>query len=382
MKHCFNLTILTYLVLLSVVSTAQNSRKWEKAIKYTDKKMGFSYMEGSDRYSNDPNAYSQDIPLEAKPTYFVVDSFFISKYEVSNADYQEFLKALSADPKLEEQIMPYEAAYPLDSNWKFTCFYDHNHDVFLSYYFENNRINWHRFPEERREYYERLPQVNITYEQAVNFCKWKTLTYNTDPKRKFKQVLFRLPTKLEWEYAAQDGIHYMHFPLHFDCINEIHNCSSEPFDENGKLRCNFNFTVPGMIYVDTTWRIIDTIFNGNAIYDSVPKIKLERYWNKWHQHGHCGLNLPKYLLGDIEYNDGVNTYFPMLPVETFGPQHGGLYQMAGNVREMVQEKGLTKGGSWRLPFIYNYVRYTYNDYRKNYADIDLGFRLVMEIIEY
>jgi hypothetical protein len=37
--------------------------------------------------------------------------------------------------------------------------------------------------------------VCITYTAANKFCKWLTETYLVNPNRKYKQVLFRLPTK-------------------------------------------------------------------------------------------------------------------------------------------------------------------------------------------
>jgi formylglycine-generating enzyme required for sulfatase activity len=53
--------------------------------------------------------------------------------------------------------------------------------------------------------YDNFPVVTVTYESAVNYCKWLTGINNSDPKRKFKKVIFRLPSEEEWVYAATAG---------------------------------------------------------------------------------------------------------------------------------------------------------------------------------
>lgn len=40
------------------------------------------------------------------------------------------------------------------------------------------------------------------------------------------------------------------------------------------------------------------------------------------------------------------------PVESYFPNGYGLYNMAGNVSEMLAEKGRTKGGNWNSPGYY------------------------------
>ncbi len=73
-------------------------------------------------------------------------------------------------------------------------------------------------------------------------------------------------------------------------------------------------------------------------------------------------------------NEGSNFYMVTAPVDAFFPNTFGLYNMQGNVAEMVQENGIVKGGSWRDRKIESPVNKDFN-YEKPTCHI--GFRLVM-----
>lgn len=94
-------------------------------------------------------------------------------------------------------------------------------------------------------------------------------------------------------------------------------------------------------------------------------------------------NKNKKFLGDHLYNlhyDSVplnkNTYITA-PVFSYWPNKKGLYNVTGNVMEMVSEKGVAKGGSWKT----NVGSYDSSiDYAYEKPTNEIGFRCVAEYI--
>lgn len=166
--------------------------------------------------------------------------------------------------------------------------------------------------------YQNFPVVNITYEGAKLFCEWLTAQYNSDPKRKFKKVFVRLPSEEEWIIAAQAGNSSAIYPWEG---KEIRN-------KKGQIMCNFKSELK-----DTLW------INGKHVTNADVTVPVNSYWK--------------------------NNF--------------GLYNMGGNVAEMLNEKGLTKGGSWRDNQKYLKIDINYK-YDGN-AQPFVGFRYFVEILE-
>lgn len=66
------------------------------------------------------------------------------------------------------------------------------------------------------------------------------------------------------------------------------------------------------------------------------------------------------------------------PINSFKQNDYEMYNISGNVKEMVKERGITRGGGWRSPG-YDVRIKSFDTYTK--SDIDIGFRYFMEIIE-
>lgn len=113
------------------------------------------------------------------------DNFYMSKYEVSNQWYNDFLHDLQQKGELEK----YAVAIYDSSKWitKSSC-----NEPLKQYY--------HHYPA-----YRDYPVVNVSYEGAVLYCQWLTSQLNSREKRPFKKVLVRLPTEEEWKNAARSG---------------------------------------------------------------------------------------------------------------------------------------------------------------------------------
>lgn len=265
----------------------------------------FAQKKGTKTFNFNPNIVEKSL---AK----INENLYASKYEVSNDFYRYFEKEIRKSKKTEDLNF----VIPDTNNWKSKLAYN---EPYVQYYY-------------RHPAYNNYPMVNISHEAAVLFCKWLTEQYNTNPKRKFKKVIFRLPTLKEWEYAAKGGIDESPYPWGVSLF------------ENGNYQCNFR-----------------RIGAENIIFDSISNsykvVQLEN------------IGIAGSLNDNADITAPVNAYF----------QNGyGLYNMSGNVKEMIDVKGVAKGGGWRSPG--GDVMIKSVSYYKN-SETDLGFRYFMEVLE-
>lgn len=168
------------------------------------------------------------------------------------------------------------------------------------------------------------PVVNISYEAAKQYCDWITKVYNAsaDKKKEHKKVRFRLPTEEEWELAAKAGKKEVAYPWGGYFIRNNKGCYLANYDVSGEAPCK-----------------------------DCPN---------------ANVNRP---------DDGG--FFPV-KADSYFPNDFGLYNMSGNVAEMIDKQGITKGGSWHeIPF-YGQIS-SKNTYDKPQPFI--GFRVFMEVEE-
>jgi formylglycine-generating enzyme len=241
-----------------------------------------------------------DIIATQKTLAKINDSLYASKFEVTNKQYITFLNFLKqsnqADKYLTAQIDTAQWRDELTYNEPYAQYY-HTHPAYMNY-----------------------PVVNISYEGATLFCEWLTDQYNSNDKRKFKKVKFRLPSELQWTTAAKGGNSTANYPWK----------GTDLQTKKGLYRCNFRrATEVGMGVV-----------------------------------------------GKLNDNADVTA-----PSQSYWPNKYGLYNMSGNVAEMLIEKGQTKGGSWQD--IAEAMKIENNG---KYASFDtpmpsIGFRHFMDVIE-
>jgi formylglycine-generating enzyme required for sulfatase activity len=218
-------------------------------------------------------------------------SVYAYKFELTNGEYNLFLD----DLKKSGNTTLYTSCLRDSLGWKkFDFGYN---DPMVRYYATHPA-------------YKDYPVVCISYEAAVAYCSWLTTKYNESGKGKFKDVVFRLPSKGEW-IAAADCKPQAPYPWY----------GSFPYGEKGCYNCN--------IRCDTMNWIEDGAF----------------------------------------YPVAKGSYFP---------NNLGIFNMVGNVAEMISDKGIAKGGSW----------YTFPedaDVRKvqhySSADPGIGIRVFMEVTE-
>lgn len=164
--------------------------------------------------------------------------------------------------------------------------------------------------------YLNYPVVNVTHEAAIAYCDWLTIKLNKIDTT--KRVLVRLPTEKEWEFAAKagkDGIYPWEGHL--------------PWQEDGKRQ----------------GRMIANFKRGNGDYMGIA--------------------------GSL--NDGADI---MGSVKSFPHNDFGIYDMGGNVEEMIDEIGVTKGGSWKDDISSLEIS---ERQLEDSASPEVGFRYVVEV---
>jgi formylglycine-generating enzyme required for sulfatase activity len=178
--------------------------------------------------------------------------------------------------------------------------------------------------------YNHYPVVNITREGAELYCEWLTEKVNSLLNGSSK-IIFRLPTHAEWLKAAKGKLELASYAWGGYRLQNA----------EGSYMCNC------------------IAFGGECISrDSTGNYKVEKV-----SYDHIGVT------GD--YADIT------APVKSYWPNGYGLYNVNGNVAEMIADKRIVAGGSWNDPG-YD-VR---NESFKNYtgAARNVGFRVVATIV--
>jgi len=219
----------------------------------------------------------------------VKSDLYVSKYEVSNLDYRNFLTDIRNSNKFEI----YNNCLPDTLVWKNKLKFT---EPFVQFYFRNSS-------------YDNYPVVGISYESAIEYCNWLTDKYNNDTKKKYKKVLFKLLNNEEWTFAANNGD-------------------------------------ASKVY---TW--------GNGFIQNNRKQNL------------CNYKSDSSLNEKTMITASINSFYP----NSFG-----IYNMCGNVAEMIEEKGIAKGGSFDDTA--DKVRIA-SEKLYNKPQADIGFRISMKIIE-
>jgi len=178
--------------------------------------------------------------------------------------------------------------------------------------------------------YTNYPAVGMTRVDISAFCDWLALKYKTATGLDAK---FRLPTEKEWELAARGGLENSPYPW------------GGPYCRNSKGRLLANFRY-------------------------LP----ESFTTKNNKTGKMDYHYPKGT--DEMFGADADGFIAPAPIDHYYPNDYGFYNIAGNVSEMLAEKGFTKGGSWKSEkyFLQISSREAFDDLPSS----QVGFRLVME----
>lgn len=250
-----------------------------------------------------PAVFAQSSQKQSPPPGTTpVAHFYIDKQEITNLDYREYLYWLAH--VFGRDAAEYKQALPDTTVWRNSLNYA---EPLVNQYF-------------RHPAYENYPVVGVSFEQAQQYCSWRTDrvyemnlvkaglipvnrqqtkdTYFTaerylageymglQPDEGIAVPRYRLPTKDEWELAASGPLDASVFPYGYDLSDK---------------------------------KIAAKLRKGHRVFHSRPTVKMQ----------HSGETLCA------------------APARSSFPNNNDLYNMIGNVAEMTAEKGNCKGGSFR-----------------------------------
>jgi formylglycine-generating enzyme required for sulfatase activity len=210
----------------------------------------------------------------------------------------------------------YQAALPDTTAWRQKLAFN---EKYVEYYFNHPAY---------REY----PVVNITKAQAEQYCKWLTQIWRE--KTGNHEIIFRLPYRAEFLKAAYGN-----------SLKRTYAWGS-PFllNEKGQPNCNFLNIGAGVITRDSitgALKIASSDFD--ALYQNMGP--------------HADL---------------------MAPVKSYLPNEFDIYNLNGNVSEMIIEENTAVGGNWNSPG-YDVCNESTETFLK--ANPMVGFRPVMTFVE-
>lgn len=217
---------------------------------------------------------------------FSVQAFWMSKTEVTNKDYREYLVDLKASGDMEA----YNKALPDTLQWRDKLAYN---EPYVEYYF-------------RHPAYNDYPVVNISRAQAEMYCVWLTKKMREAYGENINDV--RLPYREEWVLAARGND-------------------------------------PSAVY---SWITAIKTKHKKGCLSGVPG----NFFNIGAESIHFNDSTGEYEIFQSSYGNGIagsinDAADITAPAQSYWPNSFGLYNMSGNVAEMVQQSGIAVGGSWK-----------------------------------
>jgi formylglycine-generating enzyme required for sulfatase activity len=196
-----------------------------------------------------------------------VRSFSMQRAEVSNVNYRTFLFDLLINNRKNDFLI----AKPDQSQW--TKLNSDNFTPMAEYYFSHPA-------------YDEYPVNNINREGAEMYCKWLTLEVNRILKQKGKKEIndIRIPTNVEWTYAAKGGVEDAAYPWGGSYLRNDHGCYLANFNpENEEMNEDgMEITAPVWSYAPNKYGLF--CMSGNVaemVYYGSDKSQLGAKGGSW-----------------------------------------------------------------------------------------------------
>ena len=196
------------------------------------------------------------------------------------------------------------------------------------------------------------PVINITYETAKAYCEWLSFQYNAQTKRKYRKVLFRLPSKEEWTIAALGFKEFSSWTLNENTVKAKPREGKGDYDPYSLSEHTISYP-----WGLNAWDLRNSILNSHDCYLANVLAPQD-------------IVCPAGIKGD--------GWALSSPVATYFANGFGLYDVVGNISEMINEPGVAMGGSWNHAAEESTI---ISENRYEGKDISTGFRLFMEVIE-
>jgi formylglycine-generating enzyme required for sulfatase activity len=243
-------------------------------------------------YMVDPNGF-KFVPMGTLPNGTSVQAFYAKINEVTNFEWMLFLNDLIEYGRDEDLAK----CIPTDSMWAYKMRYETNDtiasgkrifDGFEEICFPKSCIKANQLDEIPLTTFAMMPVTGISKEAAILFTRWLTDIYIGESE---STLPVRLPYDSEWmAMSSQFG-------------------KTGPYPWGGPYTRNYQ----GIFLANYDWNTVhlpDSVEN-TADINATSK-PLQGYW----------------------------------PVMHFAPDGYGLYDLSGNVAEMILDKTYTRGGSW------------------------------------
>ena len=270
-------------------------------------------------------------PYNPPGCMYIQNNIFMDESEVTNLEYQEFLFYVKRDSSYNY----YKSQIP---------------EFILSVEYEKNASEEERSMHQyfTNPAYRFFPVVGVSHNQAQQYCKWRSNVVTLTMNRKFNNdskyaiFKFRLPTEREWELVASSGFDVEKYPYGV-------------IDEGIRIKTKINPKHTNLLM--------------GLIRSNQDEGQIKADFRKFNR------NKSKILVFNVK---GDSPYFLdfKYPFYVFGfpPNSFGVNNMIGGVSEMVVEKGVVKGGSWK-----NTLDEISIKKRMHNPSLEVGFRCVCEV---